>query len=111
MFVAGALLESISTVRSTATGLVRPDEGATRCGEADKVAAHLYHARRQYRRTCERPNKGNRAIEREVVSSYQVAQSLGFKDDFRAWEHLLMLGRYSYPLRSHFFRCSAVFLQ
>jgi hypothetical protein len=36
-------------------------------------------------------NKGNKAIEREVISSYQVAQSLGFNGDFRAWEHLLRI--------------------
>jgi hypothetical protein len=57
-------------------------------GEADKFATHLYQARRQYRRVSERPNKGNKAIEREIISSYQVAQSLGFNGDFRAWEHL-----------------------
>jgi hypothetical protein len=60
-------------------------------GEADKFAAHLYQSRRQYRRTSERPNKGNKAIEREILSSYQVAQSLGFNGDFRAWEHLLRI--------------------
>ena len=26
-----------------------------------------------------------------MVSSYQVAQSLGFKGDYRAWEHLLRI--------------------
>jgi hypothetical protein len=60
-------------------------------GEADKFAAHLYQSRRQYRRTSERPNKGNKAIEREIISSYQVAQSLGFNGDFRVWEHLLRI--------------------
>ena len=40
---------------------------------------------------CERPNKGNKAIERELISSYQVAQSLGFNGDFRAWQHLLRI--------------------
>ena len=35
-----------------------------------------------YRLVCERPNKGNKAIEREVIASYQIAQSLGFKGDF-----------------------------
>ena len=59
--------------------------------EADKFVAHLYQARKQYRLVCERPNKGNKAIEREVISSYQVAQSLGFNGDFRAWEHLLRI--------------------
>ena len=72
--------------------------GATRkllalleAGESDKFAAHLYQARRQYRRVSERPNKGNKATEREVISSYQIAQSLGFNGDFRAWEHLLRI--------------------
>jgi hypothetical protein len=60
--------------------------------EAKKLVMHLYQARKQYRLLCERPNKGNTAIEREIISSYQVAQSLGFKGDFRAWEHLLRLG-------------------
>ena len=57
--------------------------------EHDKFVAHLYQARKQYRIVCERPNKGNKAIEREIISSYQIAQSLGFNGDFRAWEHLL----------------------
>jgi hypothetical protein len=43
--------------------------------DADKLAAHLYLSRRQHRRTCERPNKGNKAIERTILSSYQIAQS------------------------------------
>jgi hypothetical protein len=59
--------------------------------ETDGFAAHIYQSRRQYRRTSERPNKGNKAIEREVISSYQIAQSLGFNGDFRAWEHLLRI--------------------
>ena len=60
-------------------------------GKTDKFAAHLYQSRRQYRRTSERPNKGNKAIERELLSSYQIAQSLGFRGDFRAWDHLLRI--------------------
>jgi hypothetical protein len=60
-------------------------------GEADKFAARLYQSRRQYRRTSERPNTGNKAIEREIISSYQIAQSLDFNGDFRAWEHLLRI--------------------
>jgi hypothetical protein len=52
--------------------------------EHDTFVSHLYQARKQYRLVCERPNKGNKAIEREVISSYQVAQSLGFSGDFHA---------------------------
>ena len=59
--------------------------------EPDKFVAYLYQARKWYRLVCERPNKGNKAIEREVISSYQVAQGLGFNGDFRHWEHLLRI--------------------
>ncbi len=59
--------------------------------ETDRFVAHLYQARKQYRLVCERPSKGNKAIEREIISSYQVAQSLGFNRDFRSWEHLLRI--------------------
>jgi hypothetical protein len=59
--------------------------------EADKFVAHLYQARRQYPLVCKRPNKGNKAIERNVIASYQIAQGLGFNGDFRAWEHLLRI--------------------
>ena len=52
---------------------------------------HLYQARKQYRLVSDRPSKGNKAIEREIIASYQVAQSLGFNGDFRAWEHLLRI--------------------
>ena len=53
--------------------------------EADKFVAHLYQAPKAYtRRVCQRPSKGNKAIEREIISSFQVAQSPGFKGDFCA---------------------------
>jgi hypothetical protein len=62
-----------------------------KASEGDKFVAHLYQARKQYRLGCERPNKGSKAIDREVISSFQIAQSLGFKGDFPAWEHLLRI--------------------
>jgi hypothetical protein len=34
------------------------------------------------------PTRATRLIERTVLSTYQVAQSLGFRGDFRTWEHL-----------------------
>jgi hypothetical protein len=40
---------------------------------------------RQYRLVCERPNKDHKAIDREVISSFQV------QGDFRQWEHLLWI--------------------
>ena len=47
-----------------------------------QVRRSFYQSRRQYRRTCERPNKGNKAFEREVIASFQVAQSLGLRATF-----------------------------
>jgi hypothetical protein len=35
--------------------------------------------------------KAYKAIERSFPSSFQIAQSLGFNGDFRAWEHLLRI--------------------
>jgi hypothetical protein len=80
-------IEKLTEVQRTVEQLL----AHLQASEQDKFAAHLYQARREYRHTCERPNKGNKAIEREVLASFQVAQSLGFKGDFRTWEHLLQI--------------------
>jgi hypothetical protein len=80
-------IENLIAVRQNVEQLL----AQLQASEADKFVAHLYQARKQYRLVCERPNKGNKAIEREVVSSYQVAQNLGFNGDFRSWEHLLRI--------------------
>ena len=58
----------------------------------DRFAAHLYRSRREYRSACERAGKSGKQIERCVISSFQVAESMGFKGDFRQWEHLLRVG-------------------
>ena len=42
--------------------------------EADKFVAHLCYARKQYRVVCERPNKGNKAIERPFVEADMVEE-------------------------------------
>jgi hypothetical protein len=80
-----AVIEQIKATQETVSKLPALLESS----EADKFVAHLYQARKQYRLICERPNKGNKAIEREIIANFQVAQSLGFKGDFRQWEHLL----------------------
>ena len=36
--------------------------------------------------------KSGKQIERCVISSFQVAESIGFKGDFRQWEDLLRIG-------------------
>lgn len=46
----------------------------------------------QYRRACEIAGKSGKQIERCVISTFQVSQSLGFNGEFRQWEHLLRIG-------------------
>ena len=60
--------------------------------ERDRFAAHLYQSRREYRRTSETAGKSGKRIERCVISTFQMAESLGFRGDFRQWEHLLQVG-------------------
>jgi hypothetical protein len=60
--------------------------------EHDKFAAHLYQSRREYRAACERAGKGSKNIERCIISTFQVAESMGFRGDFRQWQHLLRVG-------------------
>ena len=81
------IIEKLTEVQQTVAQLL----AQLQASEAKKLVMHLYQARKQYRLVCERPNKGNTAIEREIISSYQLAQSLGFKGDFRAWEHLVRI--------------------
>ena len=80
-------IEKLTEVQQTVEQLL----AQLQASEADKFVAHLYQSRKQYRLVCQRPNKGNKAIEREVISTYQVAQSPGFMGDFRQWEHLLRI--------------------
>ena len=54
--------------------------------ERDRFVSHLYHSRREYRRACETAGKSGKQIERCVISSFKVAESMGFKGDYRQWE-------------------------
>ena len=60
--------------------------------ERDCFVSHLYQARREYRRTCEAAGKSGKQIERCVISSFRVAESLSFHGDFRQWEDLQRMG-------------------
>jgi hypothetical protein len=60
--------------------------------ERDRFVSHLYQSRKEYRRTCETVGKSGKQIERRVIATFQVAESLGFKGDFRQWEELLRVG-------------------
>ena len=60
--------------------------------EHDKFAAHLYRSRREYRSACDQSEKSGKPIERCLISTFQVAESMGFKGDYRQWEDLLRIG-------------------
>ena len=60
--------------------------------EHDAFAAHLYRSRREYRSVCQRAGKSGKQIERCVISTFRVAESVGFKGDFRQWQELLRTG-------------------
>ena len=60
--------------------------------EHDKFAAHLYRSRREYRSDCDHAGKSDKQIERCVISTFRVAESMGFKGDLRHWQDLLRVG-------------------
>ena len=60
--------------------------------EHDAFAAHLYRSRKEFRFACERAGKSGKAIERCVIATFRVAESLGFKGELRQWEDLLRIG-------------------
>jgi hypothetical protein len=60
--------------------------------EHDAFAAHLYQARRVYRSACDHSGKSGKQIERCLISTFKVAESMGFKGGFHQWEHLLRIG-------------------
>ena len=60
--------------------------------EHDAFAAHLYRSRREFRSACKRSGKSGKAIERYVISTFRIAESMGFKGELRQWEGLLRVG-------------------
>jgi hypothetical protein len=40
----------------------------------------------------ETAGKSGKQIERCVIATFRIAESMGFKGDFRQWEHLLRVG-------------------
>jgi hypothetical protein len=57
--------------------------------ERDRFVAHLFQSRRAYRRACETAGKSGKQIERCVISTFQIAESIGFKGEFRHWQDSL----------------------
>jgi hypothetical protein len=60
--------------------------------EHDRFAAHLYRARREYRSDCDHAGKSGKQIERCLISTFRVAESMGFKGDIGQWQELLRIG-------------------
>jgi hypothetical protein len=58
--------------------------------ERDRFVSHLYQSRRADRRTCETAGKSGKQIERSVISTFQIAESMGFKGEFRQCDALRM---------------------
>jgi hypothetical protein len=83
-----AFIEKLTEIQQTVGQLLVQ----LQTSEHDEFAAHLYRSRREYRSACQRAGKGGKQIERCLISTFQVAESIGFKGDFRQWEHLLRIG-------------------
>ena len=59
--------------------------------EPDRFVSHSINPGGSIGRTCENAGKSGKQIERSIISSFRVPESLGFKGDFRQWEHLMRL--------------------
>ena len=70
----------------------RAAAGRTSGQRARRLRGSPLRSRREYRRACQRSGKSGKEIERCVISTFQVAESIRFKGDFRQWEHLLRVG-------------------
>ena len=84
------LIDQIQRARETLEKLLALLQSAP--VERDRFVSHLYQARREYRRTCETAGKSGKQIERCVISSFQIAESMSFKGEFRHWEDLPRVG-------------------
>ena len=85
-----ALIELIEEARQTLEKLLTLLQSAP--PERDRFVSHLYQSRREFRRTCETAGKSGKQIERCVIATFRIAESMGFKGDFRQREDLLRIG-------------------
>ena len=86
------LIAKISEIQRTAEQLLVQLQAS----EYDAFAAHLYRARREYRSTCDSSGKSGKPIERCLISTYKVAESMGFKGEFRQWQRLLRIDDWAF---------------
>ena len=86
----GALIAQIEQARGTLEKLLTLLQSAP--VERDRFVSHLYQSRREHRGTCETAGKSGKQIERCVIARFRIAESMGFKGEFRQWEDLLRIG-------------------
>jgi hypothetical protein len=58
----------------------------------EKLLALLQSAPPEPDRLVSSADKSGKHIERCVIATFRIAESLGFKGEFRRWEHLLWIG-------------------
>jgi len=81
-------IEKLTEIQQSAGQLL----AELQASEHDKFAAHLYRSRREFRLICERAGKSGKPIERCVISTFQVAGSMGFKATFGSGRSCCGLG-------------------
>jgi hypothetical protein len=81
-------IEKLTEVQRTVEHLL----AELQASEHDKFAAHLYRSRREYRLVCQHAGKSGKQIERCIISTFQITESMGFNGHFRQWEELLRIG-------------------
>jgi hypothetical protein len=83
-----AFIEKLTEIQRTVEQLLTQ----LKTSEHDAFATHLYRSRREYRSACDHSGKSGKQIERCLISTFKIAESIGFKGDYRQWEHLLRVG-------------------
>ena len=79
---ASEALSNIPTMTDSLLALLQ----STTPVERDRFVSHLYQSRREYRRICKTSGKSGKQIERCVIASSRIAESMGFKGEFRQSE-------------------------
>jgi hypothetical protein len=72
----GAQIDQIQHARKTLEKLLTLLQSAP--VERDRFVSHLCQSRKEYRRACETAGKSGKQIERCVIASFQIAESMGF---------------------------------
>ncbi len=70
-----AFIEKLTEIQRTVEGLLTQ----LKASEHDAFAAHLYQSRREYRLACDHSGKSGKQIERCLISTFKVAESIGLQ--------------------------------